>query len=1037
MRLLKLVQRSLVYYLKTDLVIAAGIAVAIAALTGSLLVGNSVKKNLLDISLQRLNSVRYTVVGKTFFSEGLAGKLGAERKKEKIGGIIDAVIILPALVKNSINETLVPDAVLLGVKENYWRKGSATLGLQDNRDAVINEVLAGDLNAQEGDYLVVKLAKSGFAPGDSLFGGKSIEDTMQSFTVIIKKIIKNDGPAGFSLKSEVTRPRNMFVNLKFLQQQINKKGRVNCLLISGVNPFSNEELQDSLGTEDLGVKFISKGNSIILESENMVLSDAVVIAAEKAAQDNRLACEKNSVYLLNSINKKAPYSVVFGNSRLFPGEKENKNNADAPIILGSWAAEDLGARIGDVVTVEYFETKINGEYGIKTGKFVVINIEDQDNLAQNAVIPDFEGMTDAKNMAGWKTPFPVDLKKIRQKDELFWDKYKAAPKAMVTFNDAKKFWQPAYSGVTSVKVRALEAKDISGFKRSFLEYYGFKEAGLRVTAVKEQALKASQGSTDYSMLFVSLSFIIVLSALWLAAYLFRLMLEARTFEAGILRAFGFSYRDIFWLYSAEGLFIILLGALLSLPVSIFYAGWVLKFLKPLLGEGADFKIYIDAWVVVAGLASGGVLSLLSIFLGVRVYKGKTVKGLLSGRPVDSMKLKIKTVRKITSLYSLGIRSLFYSKKRSLLTAGLFASAAFIIITVAVNRPLGFSRDTRVKNSGSGGFNLLARSKLPLFSDLNTVEGRKKCGFASYDSAIWENVDFVSCKLNQYGDDISCLNINRPLMPLVLGLPFSAAVAKGYNFSSGKKVDWALYNGLLPDGKIPALADANSLQWILHKSIGDSVPVYGASGSPAELKFTASLSKSIFADVVVVSLDNFNKVFGSDTGYNYFLVRVPGEKEEEISLLLRRELGKSGYTVTKTSEILSSYANVQNTYLYTFQILGGIGFLLGTFGIIAVLLQNVYERRQQFALKAAIGFKKRDLVFLVAFENALLLIAGLFTGTVLSLLVSLPYIWKMGNSINFTLPFLTLLGMLIIGLVSSSLAAYYSLKGNLLSSLRAE
>ncbi len=81
MNFFRLVFRSFTYYLKADLVIAAGIAVAIAALAGSLLVGHSVKRNLEDLALKRLNNVQFTVSGNSFFSEELAEKLGRGGKK--------------------------------------------------------------------------------------------------------------------------------------------------------------------------------------------------------------------------------------------------------------------------------------------------------------------------------------------------------------------------------------------------------------------------------------------------------------------------------------------------------------------------------------------------------------------------------------------------------------------------------------------------------------------------------------------------------------------------------------------------------------------------------------------------------------------------------------------------------------------------------------------------------------------------------------------------------------------------------------------
>ena len=59
--------------------------------------------------------------------------------------------------------------------------------------------------------------------------------------------------------------------------------------------------------------------------------------------------------------------------------------------------------------------------------------------------------------------------------------------------------------------------------------------------------------------------------------------------------------------------------------------------------------------------------------------------------------------------------------RSLLTAGLLAAAAFLIVAVDSFRRTP-DADFLDKKAGSGGFVLLAESDLPIFDDLSTTEG---------------------------------------------------------------------------------------------------------------------------------------------------------------------------------------------------------------------------------------------------------------------------------------------------------------------------
>ena len=55
-------------------------------------------------------------------------------------------------------------------------------------------------------------------------------------------------------------------------------------------------------------------------------------------------------------------------------------------------------------------------------------------------------------------------------------------------------------------------------------------------------------------------------------------------------------------------------------------------------------------------------------------------------------------------------------------------------------------------------------------------------------------------------------------------------------------------------------------------------------------------------------------------------------------------------------------------LGTFQVLGGLGLLLGSVGLGVVVLRNVLERRGELAVLLAVGFRKRTLQRLLLIEN---------------------------------------------------------------------
>ena len=88
--------------------------------------------------------------------------------------------------------------------------------------------------------------------------------------------------------------------------------------------------------------------------------------------------------------------------------------------------------------------------------------------------------------------------------------------------------------------------------------------------------------------------------------------------------------------------------------------------------------------------------------------------------------------------------------------------------------------------------------------------------------------------------------------------------------------------------------------------------------------------------------------------------------------------------------------MQNTYLSTFQLLGGLGLILGSFGLGAVVLRNLQDRRKEWAILAAVGFSSRRLRGLVCLEHLALLVIGLLMGAGSAVLATWPSLGKAGE-----------------------------------------
>jgi ABC-type antimicrobial peptide transport system permease subunit len=135
--------------------------------------------------------------------------------------------------------------------------------------------------------------------------------------------------------------------------------------------------------------------------------------------------------------------------------------------------------------------------------------------------------------------------------------------------------------------------------------------------------------------------------------------------------------------------------------------------------------------------------------------------------------------------------------------------------------------------------------------------------------------------------------------------------------------------------------------------------------------------------------------------------------------------------------LAAFNAVQNTYLATFQVLGGLGLLLGSAGLGIVVLRNVLERRAELALLRAVGFQRRQIRFVVLAEHGALLCAGLLTGIVTAFLAVLPSVLGTSSPVAYRSLALTIGAIFLSGFAWTAIATALALRGELLQALRTE
>ncbi len=306
----------------------------------------------------------------------------------------------------------------------------------------------------------------------------------------------------------------------------------------------------------------------------------------------------------------------------------------------------------------------------------------------------------------------------------------------------------------------------------------------------------------------------------------------------------------------------------------------------------------------------------------------------------------------------------------------------------------------------------------------------------------------SCQFEQFrvraGDDASCLNLYQPRKPRLLGVPPSLVQRGGFHFAGSlancaeaKANPWLLLEQPLDDGTIPVIGEANTVQWMLKSGLGEDIPATDERGNPVKLRVVALLSDSVFQSGLLMSNANFKKLYPSTEGYNFFLVETPPGRADEVKADLEGALGDRGLDVTPSARRLEAYLAVENMYLSTFQALGGLGLLLGTFGLAVVLLRSIWERRGELALLRALGYRHRALSWLLLSENGFLLLLGLGIGAATALLAVAPHLAGGQGAI----PWPELIGMLavvfLVGLLTAAIALAATLRAPLVPALRRE
>jgi len=892
-------------------------------------------------------------------------------------------------------------------------------------------------------------------------------------------------------------------------------------------------------------------------TDRLILSDATVQLLQQAF--GKTGGQPVFTYLANDISHPGEQGIPYSTVTAFDWSEATGRLVDldgnpiqatdkGEIVLSRWAAEDLGVKVGDRIELTFFEPEsTHGETRERTEAFALAAIADlvepaepfkvlksrlrrvkgerrrvvvdlreaiyrrQPTLANDtSLTPNVPGVFDAASMNDWDAPFNYDRTRIRSQDNTYWDNYRLTPKAFLSLEQGRKLWSSRFGSATSYRIPAAQGRTVQSVKEAIVKQFaqGEQTLGFDFLAVKRQALAASQGTTSFAGLFIGFSFFIIAAAVMLVALLFRLGIEQRTSEVGLLLAVGLQRRRTAWLLLAEGLLVAALGGVLGAALGVGYAWAMLVGLQTLWVEAVvtPFMTLHVTWLsLILGYVIGVAVSAAAIIWTLRRMRGVSIRGLMAGKSEEGTHLArhggvpkkliaagvLAVIAAILAVVAtrlggeaqagaffgagaavlvacllafshilrgdaaslrsgglgrLAARNAGRNPGRSTLTVGLVAAASFLIVAIGA-----FRLDPSAM--GAGGFDLFAESAQPVYVNLNSEKGRRTHGFVGEEAELLEQSTILSLRLKP-GDDASCLNVYQPQRPRILGATpqfvqhFSKPEVTGFSWAGTaaeteeeQENPWLLLDEPADDDAIPVVLDKNTAMYSLHlfvvEGIGTTFAIEMEDGRTLKFRIVGLLSNSLLQGSLVISEEHFERLFPRISGYRFFFIAPPEGKRDEVSSALESRLGDQGFDVADSRKRLESLLAVQNTYLSTFQSLGALGLLLGTFGLATVQTRNVFERRGELALLRATGFRRRRLGELVMLENALLLLAGLAVGVIAALVAVLPHMFSGGAAVPLETLSIMLGVVAVVGLLSGFFAVGATLRAPLISALRGD
>ncbi|MDA0348838.1 MAG: FtsX-like permease family protein [Verrucomicrobia bacterium] len=1028
--------QSLWHFRNAYLGVFLGSVLGAMVLLGALFSGSSVKESLRRIGENRIGQTTHLITGgDRFFREQLASDL-------EVGADLAAAPVLFAKGVASKGRDVANQVQLVGVTSSFWKFAPEPLDLNlSESNVAINGVLAERLGLGVGDTLIIRFQRPGVIAGNAPVAGA--DDSLESVRCTVERVLDDASFGRFSLETTQVPQPSVFMPIKLLQEAFEFEGRANLLLLktnlSGKDIEAALKQRATLTDYQISLDWLETAQTWEVKSERVFIDSQI----GQAILDGIPRVQPVTSYLVNGIKigeNSTPYSIGSSVDPKTVSFLPDDLAADE-VVLNSWVAEDLNARVGDFVELSYYQTAQSGLLVEQSSNYTVrsiIPIEGQ--AADRDWMPNFPGISEAEVPSDWDAGLPLEMDRIRDKDEDYWEEYRGTPKVFLPLEAGQNIWSTRWGDFTALRIPRGQQVDL---EPDILDVLRPEMNQLLVQGFRSHAQASASSAVDFGGLFVGMSFFLILAALGLVAMLFQFCLLQRNREAALLSSLGIKGKQLMRWRLGEGILILIVGCVVGLPLAAWYTKRILSFLETIWAgqtSASTFVFHADPMTISIGVISFLVMSLIVLWLALRRQAKQSLSIRLksnveettytSGRPwktqllvVGGLVLGISSVLMSGSLmpaqgafymagFSLLIAGLGYCRlrllklashkgeqemdpsylgklnissrvSRSLTVVGLIASAVFMVLSVASFRK-HVGDDWLERSSGTGGFALLSETT----TALNLPRDGEGETFEIFENVKADVSQIVPIRKGA-GDNVNCFNLNTTSQPQLIGVNVGTLNELGaFQLSKLDETlagdNWEKLESLTASNAVPAIVDETTMMWALKKKVGDTFLYQNETGQDFRVQIVGTIKESIFQGYLLVDEGHLLREFPSNPGYSMFLVDVLPETDvSEVRNRIESASTDQGGKVDLSRDILASFHEIENTYIAIFNVLGSLGVVLGSLGLTIVVARSIQERLGEFSVMTAIGISRKLLGRLVYSEYSRLVAWGLLIGLIAS------------------------------------------------------